>query len=313
MVRAVVATAWGGAEVIEITDVPSRPPGLGEVVVAVRATAVSPFDVKRAGGLMNRAPSLLPLRLGNEMAGVISAAGPEAVSFEARPLAVGDAVLGHWLEGAQADELTVPANTLLHKPPQLSFHKAAALLGSGTTAFHALEAVGVGEGDRVLLHGASGAVGGMVAQLARSRGARVIGTASRSRHERLRAAGITPVAHGEGLAERVRALAPDGVTAAVDAAGTDEALTVSLELVPDSQRIVTMVNFSAAWAAGAKAIGPGEETERIRPAARSGLVRHAATGGLRVDVAMTFPLAEAASAYALQARGSAGGKILLLP
>jgi NADPH2:quinone reductase len=313
MVRAVVATAWGGAEVIEIADVPSLPPGPGEVVVAVRATAVSPFDVKRAGGLIGRDPSMLPLRLGNEMSGVITAVGSGPVGFEGQPLAVGDEVLGQWLEGAQADEVTVPAATLLHKPPTLGFHEAAALLGSGTTAVHALEAVGVGEGDLVLLHGAGGAVGGMAAQLALSRGARVIGTASPERHERLRAAGITPVAHGAGLAERVRALSSGEVTAAVDTAGTDEALSVSLELVADPKRIVTMVNFGAAEAAGARVIGPGEETVRIRSAARSGLVRRAAAGDLRVDIAATFPLADAPSAYALQAGGHAGGKILLLP
>ncbi|WP_328296465.1 NADP-dependent oxidoreductase [Streptomyces sp. NBC_00435] len=313
MVRAVVATDWGGADVIEIQDVPSRLPGPGEVVVAVRATAVSPFDVKRAGGFMGRDPRLLPLRLGNEMAGVITAVGPAAVGFDGHVLAVGDHVVGHWLDGAQASELTVPANDLLRKPPQLGFPEAAALLGSGTTATHALAVVGVSEGDHVLLHGASGAVGGMVAQLAQTRGAAVIGTASPSHHERLRAAGITPVAYGAGLAERVRALAPGGVTAAVDAAGTGEALAVSLELVPDRRRVVTLVDFGAALAAGAKAIGPGEETARIRPAARAALLRAAAAGDLRVDIAATFPLEDAPSAYSLQARGSAGGKILLLP
>ncbi|GAA3756847.1 NADP-dependent oxidoreductase [Streptomyces tremellae] len=313
MVHAVVATAWGGAEVIEVVEVPAVPPGPGEVVVAVRATAVSPFDVKRAAGLIGRDPAALPLRLGNELAGVVTAVGPDPTGFEGGRLAVGDAVLGQWLDGAQAEEVTVPANALLHKPPSLGFSEAAALLGSGTTAAHALAAVGLAEGDVLLVHGASGAVGGMVAQLARLGGASVIGTASPARHERLRAAGVTPVAYGPGLADRVRALAPGGVDAAVDTAGTDEALSVSLDLVAAPRRIVTLVNYGAAEAAGAQWIGPGGETERIRPAAREDLVRRAAAGGLAVPVAASFPLAEAPAAYALQAEGHAGGKILLLP
>ncbi|MFE9253174.1 alcohol dehydrogenase catalytic domain-containing protein [Streptomyces sp. NPDC007088] len=308
-----MATAWGGAEVIGLTDVPAVPPGPGEVVVAVRATAVSPFDVKRAQGLLGRDPGALPLRLGNEMAGVVTAVGPGPVSFEGERLAVGDEVLGHWLPGAQAEQLTVPARVLLRKPPRLGFPEAAALLGSGTTATHALEAVGAGEGDVVLLHGAGGAVGGMVAQLALLCGAQVIGTASAARHARLRASGVTPVAYGEGLEERVRALAPGGVTAAVDTAGTDEALSVSLALVPEPGRVVTMVNYAAAQAAGARTIGPGGETERVRPAARPGLVRQAAAGELTVEIEAAFPLEEARSAYALQAGGHAGGRIVLLP
>ncbi|MFK3983788.1 NADP-dependent oxidoreductase [Micromonospora sp. NPDC050397] len=313
MVRAVVATAWGGVDVIGVIDVPSRRPGPGEVVVAVRAAAISPFDLKRAAGSIRGDHESPPLRLGNEVAGVVTAVGPDPTGFEGESLAVGDEVLGHWLPGAQADELTVPAAMLLRKPAMLGFTEAAALLGSATTAAHTLEVAGVGVGDIVLVHGASGAVGGMVTQLARIRGARVIGTAASSRHERLRAEGVRPVAYGAGLADRIRALAPAGVSAAVDTVGTDEALTVSLALVSDPARIVTIANYQAAIAAGARALGPGPDTERIRSAARPHLVRLAAAGDLVVTIAREFPLQQARDAYTLLATGHAGGKVVLRP
>ncbi|MEU6347577.1 NADP-dependent oxidoreductase [Streptomyces sp. NPDC046977] len=313
MVRAVAATAWGGVDSIDVIDVPSRRPGPGEASVAVRATVISPFDLKRAGGAIGGDGESLPLRLGNEAAGVVSAIGPDPMGFEGAPLAVGDEVFGHWLPGAQADELTVAAGMLLRKPAGLGFAEAASLLGSGTTAVHILEAAAVGDGDVVLVHGVSGAVGGMVAQLARMRGAHVIGTAAPGRHERLRVMGVHPVAYGAGLADRVRALVPGGVSAAIDTAGTDEALAASLALVNDPARVVTIANHRGAVAAGARALGPGPETERVRTAARLDLVRLAAAGDLAVAIARQFPLEQARDAYALLATGHAAGKIVLRP
>ncbi|GII59265.1 putative oxidoreductase [Planotetraspora thailandica] len=312
MVRAVAATAWSGADAIDVIDVTPRSPGPGEVVVAVEATVISPFDLKRATGLMGRDDRMLPLRLGNEAAGVVTAAGTGAVGFDGEPLTVGDEAFGHWLPGAQADEITVPASMLLHKPAALGFAEAAALLGSATTAVHTLEAAAVRDGDVVLVHGASGAVGGMVVQLARRRGAHVIGTAAPGRHNQVRAAGAQPVAYGDGLAERVRALAPGGVTAAIDTAGTDEAIAASFALVADPARVVTIANFAAA-ADGAQALGPGPDTERIRSAARLDLVRLAAAGHLVVSIAAEFPIDDARSAYRMLATGHAGGKIILRP
>ncbi|MDX3853931.1 NADP-dependent oxidoreductase [Streptomyces sp. AK02-01A] len=313
MVRAIAATAWRGVDAIEVMEVASRPPGRDEVVVAVHATAISPFDLKRAAGMMGRDERVLPLRLGNEAAGVVTAVGADAVGFDGVPLAVGDEVLGHWLPGAQADEVTLPAGVLLRKPSSLSFAEAAGLLGSGTAAVHTLEAARVHDGDVVLVHGVSGAVGGMVAQLARLRGARVIGTASPGRHQRLRAMGVQPVGYGDGLSERVRALAPGGVSAAIDTVGTNEAIAVSLELVADPSRVVTIANFQAALAAGAQALGPGPDTERIRTAARLDLVRLAAAGRLVVTIAAEYPLERARAAYAVLAGGHPGGKLVLRP
>jgi NADPH:quinone reductase len=318
MVRAVAATAYGGTEVISVIDVESRVPEPGEVTIAVRAAALNRWDAKQAAGAAGTDPAKLPVRLGSEAAGVVTAVGGEAVGLEGEPFAVGDEVFGTKLRGAQASELTVKASLLLRKPAGISFAEASGLLANGTTAVHALEAVVVGEGDTLLLHSASGAVGWLVAQLAVLRGARVIGTASERNHDGLRALGVEPVTYGEGLLERVRALAPEGVDAAIDTVGTDEAVAVSLELLADPARLVTIANaqFDAVLAAGGKAIGGGAGADpgtAIRDAARLTLAELVAEGRIHVDVARTYPLEEARAAYEQLVTGHAGGKVVLEP
>ncbi|CAN5263093.1 NADP-dependent oxidoreductase [soil metagenome] len=314
MPDAVAATSYGTtADVIDVITVESREPGPGEVTIAVRAAAINPFDAKIAAGALGTDAATLPRRLGSEAAGVVVAVGPDAVGLEGEPLSVGDEVFGNRLPGAQAAELTVRADVLLRKPASLSFEGAAGLLSVGTTAVHALEAVGVGAGDTVLVHGVAGSVGALVAQLAALRGAKVIGTAAPSRHAALREAGIEPVAYGEGLADRVRAAAPDGVTAVIDTVGTDEALEVSLQFVAP-ERFVTIVNFGPALAAGAKAIGSGpgaDSGSALRDAARVTLAGLAARGEITVPIATTLPLTEAREGYRLVIGGHAGGKVVL--
>ncbi len=318
MVRAVAATAYGGTEVIDVIDVDSRAPGPDEVTIAVRAAALNRWDAKQAEGAAGTDPAKLPVRLGSEAAGVITAAGSDAVSLEGESLAVGDEVYGHKLRGAQASELTVKAGLLVRKPPEASFAEASGLLATGTTAVHALEAVSVAEGDTVLVHSASGAVGRLVSQLARLRGARVIGTASARNHEELRGLGVEPVGYGDGLESRVRAIAPAGIDAAIDTVGTDEAITVSLALLGDPGRLVTIANaqFDAVLAAGGHAIGGGAGADpgtAIRDAARLTLARLFADGVIEVDVARTYPLEEARAAYEQLVTGHAGGKVVLEP
>jgi NADPH2:quinone reductase len=318
MVRAVAATAYGGTEVIDLIDVESRAPEPDEVTIAVRAAALNRWDARQAAGAAGTDPAKLPVRLGNEAAGVVTAAGPDAVSLEGEQLAIGDEVYGHKLKGAQAAELTVKAGLLLRKPPGKSFAEASGLLANGTTAVHALETVRVGAADTVLVHSASGAVGSLVSQLARLRGARVIGTASERNHDQLRGLGVEPVSYGDGLADRVRALAPAGVDAAIDTVGTDEAIAVSLALVGDPARLVTIANaqFDAALAAGGHAIGGGAGADpgtAIRDAARLTLARLFADGAIGVDVARSYPLEDARAAYEHLVTGHAGGKVVLEP
>jgi NADPH:quinone reductase-like Zn-dependent oxidoreductase len=311
----VFATAYGGPEVLSVTDVPTPEPGPGEARLAVRAAGVNPVDHKVYSGVFGTDPARLPIRLGGEAAGVVTVAGPGTIG-PAGPVAPGDEVIAFRASGAYAAELVVPGHALVPKPPGLGWAEAGGLMLTGTTAWHALAVMNVRAGDTVLIHGGAGGVGLMAVQLAVTRGATVVATASPSRHEMLRGLGAEPVAYGEGLAGRVRAAAPGGVDVAIDTVGTDEAIDVSLTLVADRARIVTIAAFARGPREGIKVIGGGPGADpgtEIRDAARPELARLAGDGTLRVVVSATFPLAEVAAAHRAILTGHAGGKIVLIP
>lgn len=311
----VIATAFGGPEVLTVTDQPTREPGPGEARLAVRAAGVNPVDVKAYSGAFGTDPAQLPIRLGGEAAGVVTAVGPDAAG-PAGPIAVGDEVIAYRASGAYAAELVAPAQALVPKAAALDWAQAAGLMLTGATAWHALTATGVHEGDTVLIHGGAGGVGVMAVQLAVARGATVVATASPPRHDFLRELGAVPVAYGPGLAERAAAAAPGGFDAALDLVGTDEAVDVSLELVADRARIATIAAFARGPQAGLKVLGgaPGADPgTEIRDAARLELARLAQAGTLRVYVTGTYPLAEAAAAHRAIRDGHTAGKIALIP
>jgi NADPH:quinone reductase-like Zn-dependent oxidoreductase len=314
MTRAVVANGYGGPEVLEVVEEELAPPGPGQVRIEVRAAGVNPADVKAYSGIWGTDPSALPKRLGYEAAGVVTAVGPDA-SGPLGPVSVGDEVIGYRINGAYASEVVVPADAVVPKPDSLDWAPAGGLLLCGATAYHALEAAGVGEHDTVLVHGGSGGVGLMAVQLGRLRGARVIATASERNHALLRELGAEPVTYGAGLLDRVRELAPDGVDAALDLVGTDEAMDVSLALV-DRDRIATIANFARAPKEGVRLLGSGpgaDPGDELRQAVRPELTQLAGAGRLRVVVAATFLLAQAADAHRLVAGGHTTGKVVLLP
>ena len=306
--RRVVATGFGGPENLEVVEFSPGPPGPGEVLVSVRAAGVNPADMKRYRGPGD--PAQLPLVLGYEAAGVVTAVGPD-VGYD-----VGDEVIVFRTQGAYASDLVVSQSALTPKPASLGWAEAGGLLLAGATAWHTLVATSVASGDTVLVHGAAGGVGLPAVQLARLRGARVIATASPRNHDLLRELGAEPVAYGDGLEERVRALAPDGVDAAIDLVGTDEAMGVSLALVADRARIATIANFARGPQEGVKLLGGGPGADPgtdIRDAARAELARLAGTGELRVFGASTYPLDDAADAHRQIATGHTTGKLVLLP
>jgi NADPH:quinone reductase-like Zn-dependent oxidoreductase len=172
----------------------------------------------------------------------------------------------------------------------------------------------VGEGEAILVHGASGAVGISVIQQAKLLGARVIGTASPRNFDVLERFGAEPVTYGAGLEQRVRELAPEGVSAALDTVGTDEAADVSLALVSDRGRIVTIAAPQRAEQGGFLAIGGRQGASvAFRDAVRASLIDLAARGELIVPVARTFPLADAIEALELLQTGHPGGKLALIP
>ncbi|MGH4018312.1 MAG: NADP-dependent oxidoreductase [Pseudonocardiaceae bacterium] len=318
MAKVVVATAFGGPQVLSTVEEAVPDPGPDEVTIRVRAAAVNPLDYLRYSGMFGADPSWLPMRVGQELAGVVTAAGTDAVG-PAGPVQVGDEVIAYPgdVAGAYAGEVTWPARGVVPKPADLGWEPASGLLLASGTAVHALVATGLTSNDVVLIHGVSGSVGMIAAQLAIHRGARVIGTAGAARHEVLRRYGVEPVSYGDGLAERVRAQAPDGVDAAIDAVGTDEALDTSLAVVSDRERIATIVAFERGNQAGIKTLGAGggatDPGTEIRAQAWSELTSLAAEGKLEVVVARTFGLAEAAAANELVLAGHAGGKVVLLP
>jgi NADPH:quinone reductase len=311
--RRVVATAFGGPESLSFEELELADPGPHEVRVAVRAIGVNPYDVKVYAGPGD--PARLPLRLGSEAAGVVTAVGEDAAD-DRGPLSVGDEVIVFPAPGAYATDLLVRDAALTRKPEGLGWPEAATLLLAGATAVHTLTATAVAEGDTVLVHGASGGVGLYAVQLAVLRGARVVATAGEHAHDLLRALGAEPVAYGAGLLDRVRALAPDGVDAALDLAGTDEAMDVSLALVADRSRIATIVNFARGAAEGVVLLGAGpgaDPGDDLRAASRPELARLAAAGSLRVVLAATYPFDAVAEAHRRIATGHTTGKIALLP
>lgn len=308
--RVVVATDFGGPEVLSVVDEEVPDPQGDEVRLAVRAAGVNPIDVKVYSGAMGTDRSQLPRRLGSEAAGVVTAVGPDSA------VVVGEEVIAFRAPGAHASELVAPGDAIVAKPEGLGWHEAAGLLLTGGTAVHTLTATSVGAGDTVLVHGGSGGVGLMAVQLARLRGARVIATASERNHELLRSLGAEPVTYGDGLADRVRGLAPEGVDAAIDTVGNDEAMDVSLALVSDRSRIATIANFDRAPREGVQLLGNGpgaDPGQEIRYGARDELARLAAAGELRVVVAGVFPFDDVAAAHRQVGTGHTTGKVILVP
>ena len=315
MSAAVVAPSYGGPEVLEVVDVDVPAPSAGQVTIEVRAAGINPVDHKIFGGMMGADESHLPLRVGLEVAGVVTAVGDDATG-PAGPVAVGDEVIGYPVSGGYAAAVTVAATSVVPKPTTLAFEQASGLSLTGVTAYHLLEATGVSSVDTVLVHGVAGGVGLAVAQLAIARGAAVVGTARADRHEVLRGYGIVPVEYGDGLADRVRDAAPTGVDVALDTVGTDEAVDVSLELVEDRQRIATVAAFGRAGQDGSQLLGSGPGADpgtELRSRGRLVIADLAERGRLTVVVARTFALDQAAGAVALVAEGHAGGKVVLVP
>ncbi len=228
----------------------------------------------------------------------------------------GQEVIVYPVQGTYSSQIAARASSVLPKPDSMSFEQASGLFLTGVTAFHALTRAKVGKDDTVVVHGAAGGVGLMAVQLAVDAGARVIGTGTESGHAYLRQFGAEPVLYGEGLLERIRAMAPGGVNAAIDTVGTDEAVDTSVALVRERSRVVSTSAWRRGQELGITLIGNGPRGDpgtEIRAAARLELLRLVAEGRLRVVVAAIYPLTEAAVAHAAIRSGHTHGKIALVP
>ncbi|OEU90740.1 alcohol dehydrogenase [Streptomyces abyssalis] len=309
-----MANSYGGPEALDLIESEVPAPGPGSVTLRAMAIGTNPVDYKLYSGAMGDDPAALPMPVGLELSGVVTAVGQGAEGPDG-PLSAGDEVIAHPAPGAYATELTVPAAGVVPKPAEMSWEAASGLLLAGGTAVHALTVVGVTEGETLLIHGASGGVGLLAVQIAAAAGARVIGTAGTGHLEAVERYGATALPYGEGLLERVREAAPGGVDAVVDTSGTREAIDASLELVPDRGRIVSVLAFDRGDT-GIKLIGGAPNADpgtRIRADAWRQLVALARRGELEVPVARTYSLAEAAEAHRFLAEGHSGGKVVLLP
>jgi NADPH:quinone reductase-like Zn-dependent oxidoreductase len=299
MVKAARFSRFGGPEVLEIVDLPDPHPGPGQVRIAVRAAGVNPSDWKKRQGLMD--PEL-PQAMGYEAAGVVDELGTGVADA-----AVGDRVFGFSAEEGTQAELAV-LSYYAPIPPSLDFAGAAALSAAIETATRALDQLGVGSGSTLLINGASGSVGSAAVQLAVVRGARVIGTASPANHEYLRSLRAEPVAYGQGLAGRVRALAPGGVDLALDVAGSG-VLPELIELAGGPEHVVTVADFSGAQEYGVR-FSHGDTGRAVHVLAEIGELIE--SGRFSLPVAQTFPLAEVAEAHRVSEDGHVRGKLVLL-
>ncbi|MDT0143209.1 NADP-dependent oxidoreductase [Microbacterium sp. PRC9] len=311
MARRWVLPDYGGIDALQLEEFAPRTPEAGEVAIRVTAAGLNPSDYKGLSGGWNADPSLLPLGVGQEAAGVVTAVAP-GTEIATGPVAVGDRVAAFKIAGALASDLVVAASDVFALPDEVDDVTASALLHVGVVAAELLALSGARRGETLVVHGASGSVGVLVTQLAVREGVRVIGTGSGASLAKITSFGAQATTYGEGLADRVRALAPDGVDAVIDAAGTDEALAVSLDLVADPARIATLAPGPKAREArvGISA-GAAPASIAFRKPARRRILALAAAGDLVLPIAHTFPLDEAQEALRLVATGHPGGKVVL--
>jgi NADPH:quinone reductase-like Zn-dependent oxidoreductase len=305
--RAVRFSEYGEpAEVLRVEQVEDPEPGAGEVVISVRAAGINPIDWKIVHGMTAGGTPLAESRgLGFDVAGVVERVGPDVGGF-----VTGDEVLGAPTSPAYADRALSRPELLVRRPAGVPWEVAGGLGVVVGTAFATLARLAVKEGETLLVVGASGGVGSLATQLAIARGVRVIGTANPSKLEQVRALGATPVAYGEGLAERLREAAPDGVDAALDTSGHGE-LGAAVELAGGPERVLAIASSAGAAEQGVEfhAGGGGELTiaalEEVLPLIEAGTISF--------PIAGTYDLGQVAAALQESEHGHPTGKLVVVP
>lgn len=303
MARVVVFRQYGSPDVLELAERAEPVAGPGELLVAMEAAGVQPFDAMfRSGYMQQWAPATFPQQLGNEFAGRVIGVGEGVSDF-----AVGDDVLG-WSRGdAYGESIAVPAGNCVKKPASMPWVEAGSLSASGQTASTVLAALALKPGDALIVHAAAGGVGSMAVQLAVAMGIRVVGTASPANHDYLRRLGAEPVDYHGDLVANLRAVLPDGATAALVAVGGEAALAASVALVSDRSRILTVAYDPSAEGLGIKRISTQRSVARLQS-----LVDLHAAGKLRVEASQALPLSRAAEAHRAIESGHGRGKIVLV-
>lgn len=304
--RAVRFDRYGDRDELYIAEIDTPTPGPGEVLVEVRAAGINPGEAAiRKGALHEMFPATFPSGEGSDLAGVVLEAGQDVTEF-----AVGDEVLGfsHG-RSSHATHTTAPVGQLVKKPAQLSWEAAGSLYVVGATAYAAVRAVAPQPGETVAVSAAAGGVGSLVVQLLVRRQVRVLGIASHNSAEWLQAHDVIPIEYGDGLADRLRHAAPNGVDAFIDLFGPDYVqLAVDLGVPPE--RIETIISFQKAADVGAKTEG---STDASTPEVLAEMADLVAGGAVDFDIAATYPLDRVADAFAELEQRHTHGKIVLLP
>lgn len=306
MMKAVRLHEYGGIDVLQVTEVERPVPGPGQVLVEVRAAGIQPGEAAiRQGALHERWPATFPSGQGSDLAGVVVEAGPQVRGF-----AAGDEVLGFTHRRASHAEFVVVDDVnLVFRPEGLSWDVAGSLHVAGTTAYATVFAVDPGPADTVVVSGAAGGVGSLAVQLARRRGATVIGLASEPNHAWLKEHGVVPVEYGEGVAERIRQASGGTVDAFIDTFGTGY-VDLAVELGVRPERINTIRDWQTAARVGARTYG---ESTAACAAVLGELARLAARGELEVTIARTYPLERVRDAFRELELRHTHGKIVLRP
>jgi NADPH:quinone reductase-like Zn-dependent oxidoreductase len=304
MPKAARLSAYGGIDQVTIVDVPKPEPAAGQIVVRVVAAGTNPGEISiREGYLKDQYPKAFPFGQGTDFAGRVDSVGAGVTAYT-----VGDEVVG-WSEerSAQADYVVSEPARLIPKPVTLDWYRGGSLFVVAATAVAAVRAVALNAGDVVAISGAAGGVGSLAVQLARRTGARVLGIAGPDNAGFLTSVGVEPVAYGDGLGDRLRALAPKGIDAFVDLFGSGY-VDLALELGVRPERIDTIIDFAAIAKHGVKGEGSGAASNRETLAFVANLI---AWGDITMPIAAIYPFAMIKDAYAELAQRKSHGKIVL--
>ena len=302
--KAITYSTYGNPDVLEYGEQPLPKVGPGMVLVKVKAASVNPVDWKIMSGGLDAVMDLqFPAIPGWDVAGVV-----ESVGIDARQFTPGDEVIAYGRKdyvhgGSFAEYIALPERLLARKPETLNWNESAGLPLAGLTAYQVLNRLGLKAGETVLIHGGSGGVGSLGIQIAAALGAKVIATASEKNHDFLRSLGAEPVAYGDGLADRVRALRPDGVDVVADFVGGN--LEATLSVLADGGRHASIADSDVEQHGGEWMwVNPvGADLEKLADLVDSEKIQ--------VEVAEVFPLEKAADAFRSNMEGHTRGKIIL--
>jgi NADPH:quinone reductase-like Zn-dependent oxidoreductase len=308
MSKAVEFDSYGGIDVLQVRDVPRPVPGAGEVLVEVRAAGINPSEaVIRSGALHHLFPATFPSGQGSDFAGVVAQLGPGVSGF-----AIGDEVIGFSMRrSSQAEYVIVPANQLTPRPSNVPWEVAGSLFVAGVTAYAAVRAVNLLQGDTVVIAGAAGGVGSIAVQLARRAGATVLGIAGQSNDAWLAGHGAVPVNYGDDLPARLLSATKSGhIDALLDffGGGYVEMAIEDLKLPPD--KVDTIADFDAVKRFGVQSKGGADAATAAVLAELADLV---AQGELEVPIAGVFALDEVREAYRQLELRHTRGKLVLRP